>query len=1022
MASDTQDSHRRKHPRSPSDDEETEKPSKRHKHRHQKHRHHRHRSKKHEDEFKDGGEGPPSPPPSHSDLRPDDDVEEGEILEEEPAVESRERLGDSNRGVGENSNSVDEQVRSIGDNSGERNQSHAGLFRNLSVESQGELVPRVVPDGHLNGYFQSHHVEGTRQHQQSRLPSRSGKKKNYHEDVEKADARKLSDMRKSLSSECSGEKCMTSAISPFDSRYDDYTRSRSESHDLSRDRSCSRSIADEEALSKRSRRLKRDPSRDGQHRSRNLVKGDDKERSVSYDRYVGEERHRSMEMRVIVRSREREIDWEWRREKECERSKERETDVEWRRHRDKDREIYGERREKEQARSRDRDMSGERRREKEQERCRERELESQRRREKERGKKRDRDLDSERRREKLSDRSWEWEADRDRKREKERDWSRVHGGANDKDRERKTEKTEEWNQEQERERRSDRSKDQGRNIEIENDGYGHRDRYKNYKHLKRDETEAYRDRIRKNETVKVHGSNSNSLEVDADKLKRDEEEQDDFEKGIALKVAEQEEEELNRIKKESRKRRQAILEKYKSQQLQPQTQSYPVDVNKDNGPVENHGQTVAAANAGPDVLGGGHEDVYVAEPLLSVRKSPSENGHTAPERTSGATGLGEGTPKSERSENIFCDDIFGETPTGVRKLGKGDGLPVIRSGLDDNWDDAEGYYSYRFGELLDSRYEVTAAHGKGVFSTVVRAKDIKAGISDPEEVAIKIIRNNETMHKAGQLEVQILKKLAGADPDDKRHCVRFLSSFKYRNHLCLVFESLHMNLREVLKKFGRNIGLKLTAVRAYAKQLFIALKHLKNCGVLHCDIKPDNMLVNDAKNVLKLCDFGNAMFAGKNEITPYLVSRFYRAPEIILGLPYDHPMDIWSVGCCLYELYAGKVLFPGPTNNDMLRLHMELKGTFPKKMLRKGAFTEQHYDQDLNFLAIEEDPVTKKSIKRMILNIKPKDISSIIVGSPGEDPKMLANFKDLLEKIFLLDPEKRMTVTQALTHPFITGK
>lgn len=100
-----------------------------------------------------------------------------------------------------------------------------------------------------------------------------------------------------------------------------------------------------------------------------------------------------------------------------------------------------------------------------------------------------------------------------------------------------------------------------------------------------------------------------------------------------------------------------------------------------------------------------------------------------------------------------------------------------------------------------------------------------------------------TRYKTGLEELVILKKLVGADPDDKRHCVRFLSSFKYRNHLCLVFESLHMNLREVLKKFGRNIGLKLTAVRAYAKQLFIALKHLRNCGVLHCDIKPDNMLV-----------------------------------------------------------------------------------------------------------------------------------------------------------------------------------
>ncbi|XP_035841663.1 serine/threonine-protein kinase prp4-like isoform X1 [Helianthus annuus] len=142
--------------------------------------------------------------------------------------------------------------------------------------------------------------------------------------------------------------------------------------------------------------------------------------------------------------------------------------------------------------------------------------------------------------------------------------------------------------------------------------------------------------------------------------------------------------------------------------------------------------------------------------------------------------------------------------------------------------------------------------------------------------------------KAGLEELVILKKLVGADLEDMRHCVRFLSSFKHRNHLCLVFESLHMNLHEVLKKFGRNIGLKLTAVRAYGKQLFIALKHLRNCGVLHTDIKLDNMLVNDAKNVLKLCDFGNAMFAGKNEITPYLVSRFYRAPEICKHYNYDN--------------------------------------------------------------------------------------------------------------------------------------
>ncbi|PHU14113.1 hypothetical protein BC332_15318 [Capsicum chinense] len=133
-------------------------------------------------------------------------------------------------------------------------------------------------------------------------------------------------------------------------------------------------------------------------------------------------------------------------------------------------------------------------------------------------------------------------------------------------------------------------------------------------------------------------------------------------------------------------------------------------------------------------------------------------------------------------------------------------------------------------------------------------------------------------------------------------------------------------------------------------------------------------------------------------------------------------MDIWSVGCCLFELYAGKILFPGRYNNDMLRLHMELKGSFPKKMLRKGAFTYQHFDQDLNFLGTDEDPVTKKAIRKLIVNVNAKEFSSIISGYRGEQLKTLALFKDLMERIYVLDPVKRITVSQALEHPFITMK
>ena len=85
-----------------------------------------------------------------------------------------------------------------------------------------------------------------------------------------------------------------------------------------------------------------------------------------------------------------------------------------------------------------------------------------------------------------------------------------------------------------------------------------------------------------------------------------------------------------------------------------------------------------------------------------------------------------------------------------------------------------------------------------------------------------------------------------------------------------------MNLREVLKKYGKHVGINVVAVRSYTQQLFYALKLMKKCNIIHADIKPDNILVNEAKYMLKLCDFGSASLVNENEITPYLVSRFYR--------------------------------------------------------------------------------------------------------------------------------------------------
>eukprot|EP01041_Mallomonas_annulata_P008503 gene8503-17536_t len=327
---------------------------------------------------------------------------------------------------------------------------------------------------------------------------------------------------------------------------------------------------------------------------------------------------------------------------------------------------------------------------------------------------------------------------------------------------------------------------------------------------------------------------------------------------------------------------------------------------------------------------------------------------------------------AERKETALFD-IFSSSPSDKElftKYGNGNkraSKTALLEGedphLQSNWDDGEGYYKPRIGELIAERYETRGVVGKGVFSTVLLCIDTKF---ENNMVAVKMIRSNDIMRKAAEKEVQLLLEIASTDPDNKKHCVRLLQHLEYRNHVTMVFEPLQMNLRETIKKFGKNVGINITAVRMYAKQLLFALKHLYDLKIVHADIKPDNILVSDDLKQVKLCDFGSAfkITDTDNDPTPYLISRFYRAPEVILGLLYDHMIDLWSIGVCFYELFTGHVMFPGRTNNDMLKLMMEVKGRFPNKMLRahlrsyENMQLEPHFQEDLRFRQQEQDPVT----------------------------------------------------------------
>ncbi|KAN0066105.1 U4/U6 small nuclear ribonucleoprotein prp4 [Thecaphora frezii] len=594
------------------------------------------------------------------------------------------------------------------------------------------------------------------------------------------------------------------------------------------------------------------------------------------------------------------------------------------------------------------------------------------------------------------------------------------------------------------------------------------------------EQNADRDRSRNQKAEEGEIIADNEATVNAQQTKSDsaaQQELDDFDYDL------DEDQRAEKLLEEGRKRRQAILQKYSataspvssvdhaSPALVPKglPESLPTqsDPRKSNVPASGQAPGIVAqgSRAGGDAL----ETLAVEKDHSAKRREEEarqkpEPGHSDPlplasmgldEAASRgnaadiAAGLGEPIEKDaeEEYEEIEVDDeddvdMFAldneERPKKKKKIlrvAKGSGAalpPVIASEADpsattlnDNWDDPDGYYRIILGETLDKgRYQVFANLGKGMFSSVVRARDLQ---NAEREVAIKIVRIQETMYKAGLKEIGVLKKLAELDPDDKKHVIRLEGHFEHRGHLCMVFESLSMNLREVVKRFGKDVGLNLLAVKAYAHQMFAALSLLRKANLMHADIKPDNILVNDAKNHLKVCDLGSASDLSEMEITPYLVSRFYRAPEIILGQPYDCAIDVWSIGCTLYELATGKILFPGRSNNQMLLLMQEVKGKFTTRQIRRGQFGEQHFDDTNAFLSSERDKSTGQSIVRRVVFQKPtSDLKARLLPAEAArrlkegEVRMHTQFIDLLNRCLELDPAKRITPREALVHAFFS--
>merc|ERR1712176_1095688 len=167
-----------------------------------------------------------------------------------------------------------------------------------------------------------------------------------------------------------------------------------------------------------------------------------------------------------------------------------------------------------------------------------------------------------------------------------------------------------------------------------------------------------------------------------------------------------------------------------------------------------------------------------------------------------------------------------------------------------------------------------------------------------------------------------LKEKAPREDQEAAQYIMFLSSpdtFIHHGHLAMVFELQKCDLRTALQRYGQGRGLPLQTVAQYSRQIFMALRLLRQLKIIHGDLKPDNLLMSMDKTEIRIIDFGSAFDVTEQVHTAYVQPRYYRAPEIMLGLEYDTQIDVWSAGASIYELATGKILFNGNTNNAMLK-------------------------------------------------------------------------------------------------------
>nr|EAL24255.1 similar to Dual specificity protein kinase CLK2 (CDC like kinase 2) [Homo sapiens] len=335
-------------------------------------------------------------------------------------------------------------------------------------------------------------------------------------------------------------------------------------------------------------------------------------------------------------------------------------------------------------------------------------------------------------------------------------------------------------------------------------------------------------------------------------------------------------------------------------------------------------------------------------------------------------------------------------------------------------DDTEGHLIYHVGDWLQERYEIVSTLGKGTFGRVVQCVDHRRRGA---RVALKIIKNVEKYKEAARLEIKVLEKINEKDPG-KNLCVQMFDWFDYHGHMCISLELLGLSTFDFLKD-NNHLPYPIHQVHHMASQLCQAVKFLHDNKLTHTDLKPENILFVNSdyeltynlekkrhersvkSTAVRVGDFGSATFDHEHHST-IVSTRHYRAPEVILELGWSQPCDVWSIGCIIFEYYVGFTLFQTHDNRQHLATMERILGPIPSRMIRKTRKQKYFYRGRLDW---DENTSAGRYVRE---NCKP--LRQYLTSEAEEDHQLF----DLIESMLEYEPAQRLTLGEALQHPFFS--